>query len=132
MATVFLFVFSLLAASVLVVVKAIEIKYGKKNLILNILSKLDSKVESFVLNLKFRILQIVQSVRYVVLVRAKEVCKNFLVKIEQKIMDEYKSRQSTIMMGRKDIANRGSVSFYLKKITEDKCNGQKGKIEQSL
>jgi hypothetical protein len=52
-------------------------------------------------------------------------------KIHLAILAEYRKRQEVIM-GRKNIANKGSVSFYLKKITEDKKEGEKGKIEDSL
>lgn len=131
MATIVIFASSLFTASALITVKAVEIKYGKRNFILELLSKLDAKSDKLISDVKFKALQIIQSVRYIVLVQIKAVCKNLLDKVEEKIMNEYKARH-TMIMGQKNITNRGSVSFYLKKITEDKSNGQKGKIEQSL
>jgi len=95
---------------------------------LRLFRKFDSKADEVIAVLKFKGLQLVQSIRYIALVQTKIVCKNLLNKVEQKIADEYKVRQSTLM-GHKDITSKGSVSFYLKKITEEKSNGKKGKIE---
>jgi len=130
MTTIIVFASSFFTASALVAIKAIEIKYGKKNLVLELLSLLDTKSDKFIYDVKFKALQIIQSVRYVILVQTKTVCNNLLDKVEEKTMNEYKTRHNMIMMGQKNIVtNKGSVSFYLKKITEEKYNGQKGKIE---
>jgi len=128
MTTIVIFISSLLTASILVIIKAVELKYGKKNIILRLLSRLDLKSEQFVAELKFKALQLIQSVRYIILVQSKAVCKSLLYKIEEKIMDEYKAKQSAIIMGRKNITNKGAVSFYLKKITEERYNAHRGKI----
>lgn len=131
MATIVVFASSLFVTSAFVSLKAVELRYGKKNIILELIGKFDSKCDCCVSNLRFRSLQLVQSIRYIMLVQIKEVCKDLFYKVKEKIKEEYKIRQNT-MMGQKDITNKGSVSFYLKKITEDKCNGEKGKIEDCL
>jgi len=128
MATIVIFASSLSIASILILVKTMELKHEKRNIILEFISRLDSKSYQIVADLKFRGLQLIQSIRYIILVQSKVFFKNLLKKTEEKIMNEYKKRQD-MMMGKKDIDNKGSVSFYLKKITEDKCNGEKGKIE---
>jgi hypothetical protein len=129
MATIIVFASSLFLTVALVIIKAIEIKYNKSNLALELISKLDSKSDKLISDIRFMVLQVIQSVRYIALVQTKAVCKNLLEKVEQKIMEEYRMGHD-VFMGRKEIANKGSVSFYLKKITEHKGNEGGGKIEQ--
>jgi len=129
MATIIIFASSLLIASTLVSIKAIELRSSRKNFVLRLVGKLDSKSEILISNLKFRSLQFIQSVRYIFLVQLRTVCRHLFNWAHEKIMQEYKARQNFIMMGRKEISNKGSVSFYLKKITEHKGNSEKGKIE---
>lgn len=127
MATIVVFASSLSIASILVLVKAIELKFGKKNIFLELIRKLDNRALTLISEVKFRNLQLIQTVRYIVLVQSKEVFRSFLDKIQEKIALEYRLRQE-IVMGKRNITNRGSVSFYLKKITEEK-GIEKGKIE---
>jgi hypothetical protein len=70
-------------------------------------------------------------VRYIIFVHLKEVSKDYLKKLEERAINEFKKRQDVIM-GKKEIIGKGSASFYLKKITEIRQNGEKGKIEDSL
>jgi hypothetical protein len=129
MATIIAFVLSLLVASTLILIKAIELRSERKNFILRLVGKLDTKSEKFVSALKFRSLQLIQSIKYIFLVQFRTVCRHLFSWAHEKIMQEYKSRQNFIMMGRKDVPGKGSVSFYLKKITEHKDGSEKGKIE---
>ena len=131
MATITIFASSLSVASLLLLAKAIEIKFGKKNLILNLIGKMDQKAIDLISTLKFRSLQFIQTIRYIILVQSKETIREFIDKIQLQIVNEYQARQELIM-GRKNIPNKGSVSFYLKKITEEKGNIGRGKIEDSL
>lgn len=132
MTTIVVFSSSLLVASALVLIKAVELRRGNKNILLGLISRLDNRLEKMVSNLKFRSLQLIQSFRYLVLVRVKEICKDCLRRMEEKAASELKKRQDVIMMGKKEIISKGSVSFYLKKITEDKGSGERGKIEDHL
>jgi hypothetical protein len=59
------------------------------------------------------------------------VSKNLFDKAKEKMVSEYKIRQD-IIMGHKNIIDRGSASFYLKKITEHKENGMRGKIVEEI
>jgi hypothetical protein len=131
MTTIVVFVSSLFVALAFLGLKAVEIKYGKKNILLDLLSRFDLRTDKLISDLKFRSLQLIQSARYIVLVQTKAVCKKLLETVEEKIMDEYRARY-TMIMGQKEIAGNGSASFYLKKISEDKSSGRKGKIEESL
>jgi len=130
MTTIVVFGSSLLIVLILLLIKAMELKYENKNIVLRSLGRFDSKFESVVLNFKFRSLQLIQSIRYIIFVHLKEVSRDYLKKIEEKAVNEYKKRQDVIM-GKKEIESKGSVSFYLKKITEEKGNGEKGKIEDT-
>ncbi len=127
MTIIVVFASSLFIALILVLIKATELKSGKRNVGLAVISKLDSKTIWLLKTLEFRGLQLVQSLRYLVTVRAKNAIHNLLDKLWQKAINEYRARHEVIM-GRKDIVNKGSVSFYLKKIDESKKNGQKGEI----
>jgi hypothetical protein len=131
MTTIVVFTLSLFTMSAFIAIKAVEIKYEKRNLLFCLLGKCDIKSEKLVSDMKFKVLQLIQTVRYLVLVKTKEVCKNLLEKVEEKIMNEYRTRHMMIM-GHKDIVSKGSVSFYLKKINEGKNLSGKGKIEEVL
>jgi hypothetical protein len=113
--------------SALVGFKALELKDGKKNITLKCVGLFDRKAEKLISNIKFRFVQIIQTARFLVLVQVKVIFKKLLKKIEADI----KSKQ-TVLMGQKNIINKGSVSFYLKKIAEDKINNGGGKIEESF
>ena len=128
MTTVVGFSSSLFIATAMVIIKAIELRRGKINFLLALFRKFDSHSDKFVASSKFMALQLIQSIRYIILIQVKIVCKKLLTKVEQKIANEYKIRQSTLM-GQKKITNKGSVSFYLRKITEQKSSIGKGKIE---
>lgn len=131
MTTIVVFSFSLFVAGIMVLIKVIELKRGKRNIFFKIIGKLDSLSISFVSTAKFRGLQLIQSMRYIVLVKAKTAGKEWFLKIQKLALDEYRAKRNEIM-GQKEIINRGSVSFFLKKITKDRENGNKGKIEESL
>lgn len=131
MAIIIVFASSLLLASFLVFIRGLELKFGKKNIILELLSKFDTKSERFLHDLKFKCLQLVKSVEYIVFVQAKVVSKDIASRAGQRIVLEYKARQESLM-GRKEIKSNGSASFYLKKIDESKKNGERGRIEEEL
>lgn len=131
MATITIFASSLSIASILVLAKALELKFGKKNIFLALISRLDNVANNLIDIFKFRSLQLIQSVRYIILVQSHILLSEFLDRIKDRIRNEYQVRQE-IMMGRKVISNKGSVSFYLKKISESKGNVGRGKIEDSL
>ena len=127
MTTIAVFASSLVFALILLVLKAVELRFNKKNFILRLLSRLDSRAEKTLSSLKFRALQIVQSFRYIVIVELRLAFQNWLFEMREKAIREYKVRESVIM-GQKNIANKGSVSFFLKKIDEGKRGGQRGEI----
>jgi hypothetical protein len=129
MAATIVFASSLLVVSALIITKAIELKREKKNMVLGVLGRLDSKSDKLISAIKFKSLQLVQSIRYIVLVRSKEIFNESFHGVKEKIKEELRTKHNIIIMGRKEIAHKGSVSFYLKKIAEDKSNGEKGKIE---
>ena len=99
---------------------------------LGILNKLDDKALVFFHSTKFRSLQLIQTIRYIILVKVKELLIELFEKYKNRIIEEYRLRKNSILIGKKQIKNKGSVSFYLKKITEHKGNGERGKIEDRL
>jgi len=131
MTTIVVFGSSLAVALILILTKTLEIKYGSKNILLRLIGKADNRLELIVSKIRFRSLQLIQSIRYIIFVHGSEMFKDYIKKAEQKAVSEFKKRQDVIM-GKKEIINGGSVSFYLKKITEEKGHVVKGKIEDSL
>ncbi len=129
MTTIIIFVSSLLVSTVLVLVKAIELKFGKKNFLLELVCKLDHKAVNLINTVKFRNLQLIQTIRYIILIQSKEWFRAIWHRLQERMALEYQLRQE-IMMGKRNISSRGSVSFYLKKIGEEK--GTKGVIEDHL
>lgn len=125
MTNIVVFASSLSVASILVLVKALELRFGKRNALLRLIGRLDAKALSAASSLKFRSLQLIQSARYIVLVKSKEVAKSLFEKAWDKIVIEYRERER-VMMGQKNITNKGAVSFFLKKIDESK--EKKGEI----
>lgn len=130
MAIIVIFASSLFLASVLVFTKALELKFNRKNFALKLLGKLDEKAFAANLKIKFLGLQIIQSARYVVLVKTPQFFRKLASDAGTKILIAYKEREGMIM-GKRNITSRGSVSFFLKKIDEGRGNSQ-GKIEESL
>ena len=127
---IIIFASALFLAFLLISIKAVELKCGKRNSAFNLLCRLDHKSEKLVDDLKLHWHQLTQSGRYLISVRLKILIKNWIVKIIEKVINEYKNKQSTIM-GHRDIILGGTASsFYLKKIAETR-NGDKGKIEDN-
>lgn len=131
MITIVIFASSLFLALLILILKSIESKRGKPDALLALVNLLNPKVEKFIEAFKFKCLQIIQTVRYVVLIKTREYIEDLISQVQEKFFNAYKVRQE-ILMGRKHIMNKGSVSFYLKKVAEYKGNGIKGKIEESL
>lgn len=131
MTTIVVFGSSLAVALILILTKALELKYGSKNILLRLIGKADNRLELIVSKIRFRSLQLIQSIRYIIFVHGSEMFKDYIKKAEERAINEFRKRQDVIM-GKKEIVNGGSVSFYLKKITEEKGHSEKGKIEDSL
>ena len=128
MTTIIVFVLSLCLLSTLIILKNLEFKKEKRSFLLKYISKFDSSLEKFISNLKYKIFQITQSLRYILHVQTKIIIKDILANLEEKIMDSYHARHEALM-GRRELNNKGAVSFYLKKIAENKSGVGKGKIE---
>lgn len=96
---------------------------------LSFLGRLDTLSNRIVSATKFKCLQAVQSIRYIFLVKIRGGLHNLFQGVKEKILNEYTVKQNVIMMGHKEFTNKGSASFYLKKIIEQKTNGEKGKID---
>ncbi len=131
MVTIVVFASSLFLTSILVLAKAIELKYNKRSFLLRLIGKLDQKAEAAINRLKFLCLLLIQSVRYLVLIRLPMILKEWAMDVKTKIMAEYRAKES-VVMGRKNITNKGSVSFYLKKIDQGYKNGQGKIVEDNL
>lgn len=128
MITISIFSSSLFFAVVLVILKAFDIRSGKQNFIARIISRLDNKSTELIKNIKFRSFQFIQTLRYIFLVKTKNAIEVFFSDLFARVRDEYLEREK-VFMGRKDISNKGAVSFFLKRIKDEKAFSNKGKIE---
>lgn len=128
MTTIIIFALALFFAISIIFFKALDLKKGKSNFVYTIIGKFDRSSAVFVEKIKFSILQFIQSIRYIILVKIRNKITDFVSQEIRRILNEYENKQK-IFMGRKNIANNGSVSFYLKKIKDQKAYDGKGKID---
>lgn len=128
MITISIFSSSLFFAIALIILKAFDIRSGKQNFIARIISKLDNKSTELIKSIKFRSFQFIQILRYIFLVKTKNAIEVFFSDLFTRVRDEYLEREK-VFMGRKDISNKGAVSFFLKRIKDEKAFLNKGKIE---
>ncbi len=128
MANIIIFASSLILALLLLFLKYLELRFQKKNSILEYIRRYDVKTENILLRIKFLLVQFIQSIRYLVLVHLKEIIIVFFDRFYDKIREFYHLKKDSIM-GKKTLLSKGSASFYLKKIKEDKSNSVKGSIE---
>ncbi len=131
MTTIIVFGSSLFIASALVVLQGLELRKSKKNIILSLIARLDPYSEKLLETLRFRLLQIIQTVRFIIFVWSREFLKSYSDRLRERIFREFEMRRR-VVMGEKEIRNNGSVSFYLRKIKEEKTTVGKGKIEDEL
>jgi|SRR3989344_3550159 len=131
MTLIVIFAASFILASFVLVLKAIELRSGKSSIFLSPIRRFDPLAISIFDKAKFRLLQTIQTVRYLLLVKLKETSLQLFESKKNDILRNYKARQDSFM-GKKDIKNKGASSFYLKKIEEDKESGGKGRIEEEL
>jgi len=127
MTTIVVFGSSLVLSFAIFVMKKLEISQNNENFVLKKIRKLDPYAEKLIATLKFRLLQAIQSIRYIVVVHIPAIISRHAEKLKEDALKEYRARHERLM-GRKDISNKGAVSFFLKKIDENKRNGDKGEI----
>ena len=131
MTLITLFIASLLLIILMLIAKALELRSQKYSFILSIFKRLDNRALVVISDFKFRVLQVIQTVRYILLVSIPALIRQLVDDAKNHAMREYRNSQE-VLMGRKNIVNKGSVSFYLKKIQEDKLNTEKGEIQESI
>lgn len=131
MTTVFIFASSLLVSFILVISHYIKLQKQKENIILKVTRKIDPFAEKFIEEFRFRILQTVQTVRFIATIWITGFIKNLYLKAREQILREFENRK-TVIMGKREIHNNGAVSFYLRKIKESKTSFGRGKIEDRL
>lgn len=132
MVTVIIFTLSFLGLAALFVSKDREVKTGEKTLVGKILAKFDQKSESFSAALHHRSFELYRTVKYILLVHLPEKGRVKIENTKESVLNSY-NKQKDVIMGKKELSNNGSSSFFLRKVSENKNgNGAKGKIEDSL
>ncbi len=127
---VFFFV-SLFIVFVLFVLKLVSVSKNRDIFPLNIFRITDPKAEKLIDYLKYKIYQIVQTLRFLVIVKMPEVLKHEKNKMQEKIAEKI-DKQRDVILGKINIKDNGSSSFYLKEISEQAKNEEKGRIDESL
>lgn len=130
MIAITIFGLSVLLALSIILSKLFEQRSQRANFILRLCRKFDPRAESFTNKFRFRILQLVQTVRYLFIVHLPQIMREVISEVQQGAMREYRVSQS-IIMGRKNIVNKGAVSFYLKRIKEEK-GSERGEIQDNM
>lgn len=136
MTTALLLIVSFLGLGILFLSKHREVKTGDKNIVGKTLARFDAGSKQIIYKIHFRIYQLIQTVRFIFLVHLPEKSRVKITKTKDSMMSEYK-KQKDVIMGKKELSNNGSSSFFLRKVNENKqanseVGGERGKIEDSL
>lgn len=131
MTTIAVFGSSSILALFIVALKWLSVRRNKEGFLLTLLGRFNPFTERLIVDIKFRLLQIIQTIRYIFTIHIPVFIDKIVEKARQSAIKELEARRG-MLLGRKDIANKGSVSFFLKKIDENKQNTEKGEINDSL
>lgn len=126
MTTTVVFGVSLFIAVLIVMLKHLELRSSKRHFLLSPLSKFDNQVQKLMRAAENLMLTLLKSLQHLIMISLKNAINKSWLHTKNRILHEYRIREE-IILGRKHIPNRGSVSFYLRKIDEAK-NGNKGEI----
>lgn len=131
MVTIVIFGVSIFFAFTILLLKMLYLHRGRDGFVLRFLGRCDPWTERLTSATKFRTLQIIQSVRYLFLLRLPEIVSQTAKKYKGRLVLKLENKRN-LLMGRKEITNKGAVSFFLKKMDEAKKNGHKGEINEIL
>lgn len=134
MATIVTFGISFLGLSFLFLSKHRETGLGRKNFLLSFLSRFDERSSSFLSAVHFQLYRLVQTVKFLIFVHIPEKGKVKINQTKESMISGYQ-KQKDVIMGKKELRENGSSSFFLRKMTENKnsnAGGERGKIEESL
>lgn len=131
MTTIVVFGVSLFLAVFLFLIKAYSLRKAQDTFLLKKLALLDGRSEDLIQTFKFRTLQLIQSARYILSVYLPNLIECEVDRCRTALANKLEE-QRNLVLGKKEIQNRGAVSFFLKKIDEGKRNSQRGEINDSL
>jgi hypothetical protein len=93
----------------------------------NYLAKFDSKSEKFITDFEFRLKQIIQTTKYILLVVIPRRSEESLKKGKDVAMREF-NKHKDVVLGKKELKD-GGASFFLKKMKEEMKNKETGEIQ---
>lgn len=132
MIAVIIFAVSFLLLSILFLSKHREAITGEKNSLGKALTPLDNKASKVLYAIHYRFYQLVQTIKFVFLVKIPEKGRVKIHKTKDSVVKEYK-KQKDVIMGKKELNQNGSASFFLRKIDETKNkkenDSERGRIE---
>jgi hypothetical protein len=133
MITIPLFAASFIMLTILFLSKHREVKTGDKTFIGKFLSRFDAGSMKILNTIHYRFYQLIQTVRFIFLVHLPEKSRVKISKTKDTVLHSY-NKQKDVIMGKKELQQNGSSSFFLRKVTDHKKgnggeNGERGKIE---
>ncbi len=111
--------------------KSRSILSGNQNFVLRGVSVLDNPASKLFVSLSFRWKQISQTVRYIIFIVIPHRSEEAFKQMKGRAVHHYNKQKDTLM-GKKEILNSSSASFFLKKMKEEKKNTKSGKIEETM
>lgn len=131
MATIVIFWFFLLLVLLLLLLKYFEIKKGKNIKLLQFLSHFDFFFEKCKVFVDYKLLQVKQTIKYIFVVYIPDIIGRKTQKYKENINIKINNNKE-MLMGKRELENKGSSSFFLRKIDENKKNAKKGEINDFL
>ncbi|HEY4516218.1 MAG TPA: hypothetical protein VJH67_03475 [Candidatus Paceibacterota bacterium] len=136
MLVIYFFIPAFLVLVILFLSKHREINAGTKTFVGNFLSRFDVSSARIMSLIKYRMYQVVQTVRYLLFVHLPEKSKVKINKTKEAVEERYR-KQKDAVMGKKELKQNGSSSFFLHKMSEHKNSadsevtegGERGRIE---
>ena len=134
MISIYFFVPSFLVLSALFLSKHRELRTHNQTLLGRLLSRFDVKSEAVLSAVHYRLYQIVQTIRYVLVVHLPEKGRVKIIQTKDAVEQSYR-KQKDAVMGKKELKQNGSSSFFLRKMSEHKDvgsnreNTERGRIE---
>ena len=128
---IIIFAVSFLGLAVLFLFKYREIKTGEKPALNRLLSRFDEKSERFAKLLRVYFYRFLEAVKFFFLVHLPAKGRVKIENAKESVINKY-NKQKDAIMGKKELSQNTSSSFFLRKMSENKNDNGSGKIEESL
>jgi len=104
---------------------------GRQLLPLSLLARFDNTALRATDTLRALLLLTIQTLRYIVLVYVPQLLDDAL-KSAHRVIEVHLELRQSVLRGRKDIRNKGAISFYFKKIDDQLKDRTHGEINEPI